>query len=173
MPEPQSQQEQEWIEWASKQPWPVECEKCEIIKQKYPTAPIWTQHFTYHVEQPNNDSQLELREAPTDKLGGMLKAYRLSLRLKQIEFARKYGYESATAVSLWESGYRSMPNDVVLDLITAHDKKLLAEVRGRVIGEDEYVKDFSSIAQESIEPAMRNEFREQQRKQLDAIEGEL
>lgn len=91
---------------------------------------------------------------------------------------RKQVYAVATSYTAagvsWHDGKNPTTlTDRIMSLITAHDKKLLAEVRERVIGEDEYVKDFSSIAQESIEPAMRNELREQERKQLDAIEKSL
>lgn len=42
----------EWIEWAKSQPWPVECNRCDDLKQKFPHVKIWTQHFLHHVDYP-------------------------------------------------------------------------------------------------------------------------
>jgi DNA-binding XRE family transcriptional regulator len=67
----------------------------------------------------------------------LLKQYRESLGITQMDFARHYGYATPTpVVSLWESGYRQIPNVIIADMISY----LLERVNRQVIGDDEAPK---------------------------------
>ena len=68
------------------------------------------QHHEYdeYLDKPKPLTQRDLQLA--------LKDYRHSLKLTQKEFAEYYGYETPTAVSLWESGQRDMPTIIAVDV---------------------------------------------------------
>lgn len=47
------------------------------------------------------------------RLNDLAKAHRIAAKQTQTEYANRFGFESATAVSLWESGQRKVPPQVV------------------------------------------------------------
>jgi transcriptional regulator with XRE-family HTH domain len=47
------------------------------------------------------------------KLSELAKQHREMLHETQEQFARRFGFESATAVSLWEAGKRRVPPQVI------------------------------------------------------------
>lgn len=70
------------------------------------------------------------------RLPGLLKRKRLELGESQTEFAQRFGKESATAVSLWESGKRDIPQHVtewLVDELLAARQQSADEVRRELL----------------------------------------
>lgn len=66
------------------------------------------------------------RSEPKWSITKLIRDYRNSLGLTQVEFAKKYGMKSIILVSLWESGKREAPFTVVNDVINWYIPTLLA-----------------------------------------------
>lgn len=51
------------------------------------------------------------------KFSELAKQHRQMLHLTQSEYAERFGFDSPTAVSLWESGQRKVPENVLEEII--------------------------------------------------------
>lgn len=54
-----------------------------------------------------------ISEEEPSKLAELAKQHRVMLHLTQEQYAKRFGFESATACSLWEAGKRQVPNKVL------------------------------------------------------------
>ena len=52
------------------------------------------------------------------KFSELIRQHREMLRETQTEYAKRFGFDSATAVSLWESGQRKVPERVLEEALT-------------------------------------------------------
>jgi predicted transcriptional regulator len=51
-----------------------------------------------------------------NRFADIVRLHRMAFHETQLEYAQRFGYESATAVSLWESGQRRVPNNVLEEI---------------------------------------------------------
>lgn len=90
-----------------------------IAVEKWNSMAVKLADYILETFEPRSPKNMSLTPSNTEELriGELVKQYRLSQHMSQIEFAKRYGYETPTAVSLWERTIRSVPNDVVEDVI--------------------------------------------------------
>lgn len=125
-------------------PWPIQCDKCDILKNKpnFPQDALPTQHYMYHVPSKWSESD------NTQELDG--------LRDKLYETAVTAGADSETG----ERAYTFVENELLDVLLDWHNKQVL-----EIIGEDE-PEDIDDYPFEYGKQYGRNELRNELRTKL-------
>lgn len=65
----------------------------------------------------STEEQRVMSDSRSTELSRLLKLHRLTHNETQTEYAKRFGMKSPTAVSLWESGKRMVPEHVILAIL--------------------------------------------------------